>query len=1077
MQNLKFLITFFLIALVFSAFSQQKGYYRFPTIHNNTVVFTAEGDLWKFDQTSGVSSRLTTHHGVESNATISPDGEWIAYNAEYDGPNEVYILSISGGIPKRITFEGMSGRSTPKVFEWKNNNELIVSTYYYSTLPGAQLVLVNINTLEYNRIPLAQADEGVYDDEGNLYFTRLPHQSSHTKRYKGGTVQNLWKFDGENEATPLTADYAGTSYNPMFYNKRLYFLSDRDGTMNLWSMETDGTKLAQHTKSVAWDLKEAELQNGKIIYQKMADLYVYDIESDKESLLDISLVSDFEQRRPYWVKDPEKKIQFADISESGNNVVLTSRGRIFTAPSDGGRWIELTRLSGIRYKAAKFSGKDENIVYLSDESGEMELWQTAKDGFSDHKQLTNESKVLLMNHYPSPNGKYIAYTEKDYALKLTNTETKTTKQIDLDNINGFSSVSWSPDSKWLTYVDPAENRAAQLKVLNVETNEAFYVTTDRFESYNPVFSPDGSWLYFISDRTFNTSVGSPWGPRQPEPFYNKTSKIYMLALNDTLRSPFLKNDELNPKSDSKSKDKKEVNPDFKNSMSRMYEVPLPANNISVLEVTDKYLYWIQSDIDDRRNRKLFALEISNKKDNKPVEVTDKINGYEISGNNKKLLLQKSDGLYVCDADGKKADLKTAKINLTNWTFQIDPVEDWKQMMVDAWRLERDYFYDKEMHGVNWNAVLERHLPLVKRLTDRYELDDLLISMVSELSALHTFVRGGEKRTAPDNVAPASLGARLEKSEEKGGYIISHIFNGEPDLPEQQSPLSQPHLKIKVGDIITKINGVDVLDVNHINILLNKKDGQEVRLTLVSASGKKYEEIVKPISMSADANLRYCEWEYTRRLEVENQSDQEIGYLHLRAMGGDNFQEFVRGYYPVYNRPGLIIDVRHNRGGNIDSWVLNRLLRKAWFYWQTRAGSPYWNMQYAFRGHIVVLCNEYTASDGEAFAEGVKSLDLGDVIGTRTWGGEIWLSQRNRLVDNGIATASEMGVYTEDGEWIIEGHGVEPDIVIDNLPLETFKGKDRQLEYAIDFLNKKIEDQPVPIPQFPPLPDKSFEYNK
>jgi tricorn protease len=382
-----------------------------------------------------------------------------------------------------------------------------------------------------------------------------------------------------------------------------------------------------------------------------------------------------------------------------------------------------------------------------------------------------------------------------------------------------------------------------------------------------------------------------------------------------------------------------------------------------------------------------------------------------------------------------------------------------------------------MHGVDWNAVLDRHLPLVERLTDRYELDDLLASMVSELSALHTFVYGGEKRISPDEIAMASLGARFEKDESKGGYEIKHIINGDPDFPELLSPLSKPQLRTEPGDIITKVNGVNVLDVVHINQLINKKEGQEVRLTLKDRSAKEYEQIVKPISMDDDANLRYSEWEYTRRKEVENKSDNRIGYFHLRAMGGNNFQEFVKGYYPVFDREGLIIDVRNNRGGNIDSWVINRLLRKAWFYWQSRAGKPYWNMQYAFRGHLVILCNEFTASDGEAFAEGIKRLGLGKVIGTRTWGGEIWLTSSNRLVDNGIATAAEMGVYTEDGKWIIEGHGVDPDIVVDNLPYATFHGKDAQLDAAIDFLKKKMLEMPVTVPEIPRLPDKSFEYKK
>lgn len=1081
----------FSVIMLTSISAQEKGYYRFPSLYNDFVIFTAEGDLWKYNIQSNFCFRITTHHGVESNASVSPDGKWIAFNAQYEGPTEVYIIPFNGGIPKRITYEGLGGRSNPVLNGWTDDDQLIVSTSYMTTLPGKQLALVNIETLEYKMIELAQADEGSFDQGGNLYFTRLPFQGSHTKRYKGGTVQNLWKFDGSSEAVPLTADYAGTSKNPMFYNGRLYFLTDRDGTMNLWSMTPDGTDLQQHTKSIFWDLKDAELNNGKVVYQKQADLFVYDITTNKESKLDISLVSDFDQRRPYWVKDPIKKVQALDISGSGEDLVITSRGRIFSVPVDGSRWIEITRKSGIRYKSAKFAGKEDKIIFLSDESGEIELWKSDKKGFKVPEQLTNTSKVLIMNHVSSPDGKFIAYREKDYALKLCDVNTKSSKQIDLDDIGGFRNITWSPDSKWLTYVDPADNRCAQIKVMNVESNESFYVTTDRLESYNPVFSSDGKWLYFISDRTFNTSVGSPWGPRQPEPFYNKTGKIYMLALQDSLRSPFLKYDELNPKIDKKdNNDDKSNNGDKKENTeksilqlnmteakNRLYEIPVPANNISSLKVTNKYLYWIQSDINDRQNRKLFAFEISNKKENKPVEVTDKVNGFDISGNGKKILVLKKDAMYVIDANGKKADLKNAKVDMKNWVFKIDPVEDWKQMLADAWRLERDYFYDKNMHGVDWREILDKHLLLVDRITDRFELDDLIASMVAELSALHTFVRPGETRKSPDNITTASLGARLIKDAQKGGYIINQIYNGEPDLPEQLSPLNQPHLTIQEGAVITKIDGVDVLEVEHINQLLNKKEGIEVRLSLTNSLGKNYEQIVKPISMSQDANLRYCEWEYSRRLEVEEKGEGKIGYFHLRAMGGNNFQEFVKGYYPVYDRDGLIIDVRHNRGGNIDSWVLSRLLRQAWFYWQSRAGKPYWNMQYAYRGHIVVLCNEGTASDGEAFAEGIKRLDLGEVIGTRTWGGEIWLTSSNRLVDNGIASASEFGVFSEDGEWLIEGHGVEPDIVVDNLPHSTFKGKDTQLEAALEFLKNKIQNEPVYVPKVPPLPIKSFDYKE
>jgi len=1086
------LIFIFLVISLHGAFAGEKGYYRFPSLHGNLVVFTAEGDLWQYNQTTKVCMRITTNQGVESNASLSPDGKLIAFNAEYEGPDEVYIIPTKGGIPKRMTWEGLQGGAAPKIDGWTTDGKLIVSTSYYSGLPQKQLALVDTATTRYSLIPLAQADEGAFDDSGNLYFTRLSFQGSHTKRYKGGTAQNLWKFDGKNEAVPLTSDYAGTSKNPMFYQGRLYFLTDRDGTMNLWSMQPDGTGLQQLTHSSGWDLKDAQLQAGNVIYQKKADLYIYHIASGNEKLLDISLVSDFDQRRLVWEKDPEKKIRSLAISKDGSHVALVSAGRVFCAPADGSRWVEVTRKYGVRYKQAEFNGDDDKVVFLSDESGEMELWETSGDGLSPATQLTSGSTVLIMNQQPSPNGKYIAYTEKDYALKLYNRETKKSLKIDQDSINGFSGLTWSPDSKWLAYSDPSDNELSQIKVMNIENGQSFYLTSNRVENYSPVFSPDGKWLYFISDRTFNSKVMSPWGLNQPEPYYDKMSKIYMLALYDGERSPFIPDNELTPKeekkdstenkgSSKKRKKKEEAKeekvPDMAGATRRLYEVPVPADNISGLKATKKYLYWLQSDAGDWGKRKLFALEISNKKKNDPVEVTDDVRGFELSGDGNKILIRKNNGIYVTGANGKKADLKDDKVTLKDWAFRVDPVENRRQMLVDAWRLERDYFYDKNMNGVDWKAVLDRHLPLVNRVTDRYELDDLMASMVSELSALHIFVYGGDKRTSQDQIGQGSLGARLEKDTLKGGYVIARIYNGDPDFPEERSPLSQPQLQVKTGDVITKINGVNVLGVENINQLLSQKEEVEVRLSLKDKDGREYDQIVKPVSMGTDADLRYSDWEYTRRQYVEKQTGNDVGYLHLRAMSGDDFDSFVKGYYPVFNRQGLIIDVRNNRGGNIDSWILSRLLRKAWFYWQSRAGKPTWNMQYAFRGHIVVLCNEKTASDGEAFSEGVKRLNIGKVIGTRTWGGEIWLTSSNRLVDGGIATAAEMGVYTDDGKWIIEGHGVDPDIVVDNLPYSTYNGKDAQLDAAISYLKKKIAEDPVPVPKVPPFPDKSVNYKE
>jgi tricorn protease len=308
-------------------------------------------------------------------------------------------------------------------------------------------------------------------------------------------------------------------------------------------------------------------------------------------------------------------------------------------------------------------------------------------------------------------------------------------------------------------------------------------------------------------------------------------------------------------------------------------------------------------------------------------------------------------------------------------------------------------------------------------------------------------------------------------------LIKHIYRSDPDYPDFSSPLHKPELKIKEGDIITAVNNVPVSSVTNISELLANKVNQPVKVTLLNQRGKLYEEVVRPFSAYDEFNIQYGEWELNRRDLVDSATKNEIGYVHLRAMGSDDMDAFVKQFYPVFNRKALIIDVRHNFGGNIDSWVLEKLMRKAWMFWQGRAGGPTWNMQYAFRGPMVILCDQATASDGEAIAEGFRRLGLGKVIGMRTWGGEIWLSSTNRLVDNGIASAAEFGVFGPEGKWLIEGRGVEPDMVVDNLPFETFKGKDAQLQAAISYLQKQVKDHPVPDIKVPAYPNKSFDYTQ
>jgi tricorn protease len=506
--------------------------------------------------------------------------------------------------------------------------------------------------------------------------------------------------------------------------------------------------------------------------------------------------------------------------------------------------------------------------------------------------------------------------------------------------------------------------------------------------------------------------------------------------------------------------------------TRLLEVPLAAGNYRELASDGRRLYFIDREAGAPRGS-LKTLAIENKSP-KPETFVEDVISYEVSQDRKKILVRKAQDLFVFDVAAKPPqDTSKNKVALGEWSFRLDPRDEWRQMFAEAWRLERDYFYDRGMHGIDWPAVQAKYLPMVDRVTDRAELSDILAQMVGELSALHIFVRGGDLRRGADQVAPASLGATFARDEKAGGYRVAHIYRSDPDLPGEVAPLSQVNVDVREGDVIEAINGVPALSARDISALLRDQAGRQMLLKVTpKAGGASRDVVVTPISMSRENDLRYDEWEYRRRLAVEKATNNRMGYVHLRAMGAGNMAEWQREFHPVFDREGLIIDVRHNNGGNIDSWILEKLLRKAWFFWQPRVGKPTWNMQYAFRGHLVVLVDQNTASDGEAFAEGVRR--LGKVIGTRTWGGEIWLSQSNVLVDRGIATAAETGVFGPDGDWLIEGHGVDPDIVVDNLPHETFKGKDAQLEAAIKYLEQEIRNKPIPTPVAPKYPDKSFK---
>jgi len=1083
------------------------GYYRQPALHGETLVFTAEGDLWTAPLAGGAARRLTSHHGEETHPAISPDGRLVAFLGRYEGPTEVYTIPLGGGEPTRRTW----GLVRPTFVGWTPGGDLVYSSRHRAGLPNAQLSTLDLETHVETAIPLSQAAEGVVTDDGTVIFTRLPSQSSATKRYRGGTARQLWRWSPKMaEAVPLTADWAGESHAPMLHDGRILHVTNRDGSMDLWSMSMDGTDFRRHTTHEAFDVLGASIHGDVIVYQHGADLRRHDLTTGEDEPIDLVLSTDLDQRRPRWVDDPMSYLTAASPSHDGSHVALTARGEVFVVPKKHGRLVHVDRDSGVRYRDATFLGERGTLVALSDEGGTLGLWTLPADGIGERERL-DEATGFQGNYRfgltVSPDGRWVVYQDRDARLWVHDAEEGRTwlaDQSDGEAWNGYGTVSFSPDGRHAAYIAPARNTFNRLKLIDLFTRDVTPLTSDRTNAASPTWSPDGAWLWFLADRHFETLVPGPWGHYQPEPFLHRQTRIFGLALTDERRSPFLPPDELGADAPADDEDAADTDESHDTSDAdaapgddetadtedeqqdapppplvlddlddRLIELPLPPGEYASLQAGKEHLFWTERSIAPGSERTLEALKVGHD-DPKPATIAEGITSFLLSADRSSMLVRRGRTLAIVPARGSKIDVDEGAIDLGRWRFPLDPQEEWAQMFRESWRLMREWFYDPGMHGVNWPAILERYQPLVARVGSRDELNDLIAQMVGELSALHVFVRGGDLRTGDDRIGQGHLGARLTRDAAAGGYRIEHVHRADPEFPEERGPLDAPHLDVRVGDVITHVNGEATLDVRDIGELLRDQAGREVRLRLERGE-ESFEAIVEPISTGAAADLRYDEWEHERRRRVEQAGDGRLGYVHLRAMGAGNYAEWARHYSPVWNRPGLIIDVRHNRGGNIDSWILSRLLRQRWMYWTTgQSGRPSPNMQYAFDGHVVVLCNEYTASDGEAFAEGFRRLGLGPVLGTRTWGGEIWLTSGNVLVDQGVATAPEFGVFGPEGEWLIEGHGVEPDIVVDNLPHATWEGDDAQLDAAIELLLERIAEDPPARPDVPPFPDFSID---
>jgi tricorn protease len=1069
------------------------GYYRTPGFGKNSIIFSSEGDLWRASINGGEAYRLTTHQEEELTPFVSPDGNWIAFSASYDGGVEAYVMPMGGGVPKQVSFDN----GLIFVRGWTPDGQVI----YTSTLangPTARIIkTVNPVTMTTNTLPLADANHVTYKPDGNtLFFTRfgLENNRDNAKLYRGGGMAQIWRYEvnKNHEAVRLAVNFGAPVLYPMWSDGRIYFVSDKNGADNIWSMDERGNDIKEHTKHSMWDVRAPQVRNGKIIYQLGADIRVFDTSTNTDQMIDISIISDQDYKRQHWEDKPLNYLSSAKLSPTGKNVTLTARGRVTVASPGPLRRVEFQIPGQARARSA-IIGAEGNWVYaILDNNQRGEIWRYPVNGIGNAEQLTDDASHHRWDIIPSPDGKYLAHYDKSNKLWLLNLKTKENREVDQSpglGDNNFSDFSWTKNGRYLSYTTGSGRGISQVRVYDIENGNKETVTSSKYEAFGGTFSPDGKWLYFLSNRQFRATPGSPWGDRNLGPQFDKRTKIYALALDEDARFPFAPDNELSVSKLSNKKEEKvekaeEDNRasekekkaaktiDLKAAKNRLYAVPVPSGNYASLKAVKGALYLLDR---SGNNTELKHLKITNKRPKLSVFASN-VSSYDISADGKSLFYALGGGnanrdkMYIVKAGAKAPkDLSNAQLRTKDWRLSVKPREEWRQLFLDAWRLHRDFAFDPNLRGLDWDAIREKYEALLDRVGHRSELTELIGQMTSELGILHSQLGTGDIPRDSEKSVASHLGATFETLNE--GLKIKHIFQTEADLPEQAGPLAKVDVDVSVGDIITAVNGRAISSEKDLATTLAHQANQQVILTLKRKDNEPHHVVVRPTNGFGNFMLRYRDWvEGRKSLTTELAGNDSIGYLHIRAMGSNDIADFARNFYEHWDKDGIVIDVRSNRGGNIDSWIIEKLLRKVWAFWHFNGRKqPYGNMQQTFRGHVAFLINEGTYSDGETFAAGVKALNLGPLIGTQTAGAGIWLSDRNRLSDGGIARVAESAQFGLDGRWLIEGRGVSPDIEVINLPQETYNGRDAQLERAVNYLQEKIRSKPIPEFKAQPIP--------
>jgi len=1085
---------------------------RYPDVSATQIAFVYAGDIWVAPKTGGAAMRLSSPKGEESFPRFSPDGSEIAFSGNYDGNEDIYVVPATGGLPRRLTYHGDPDR----MLEWYPDGKSILFATSRTSYKNRfnQLYRISANGGLPEKLPVPYGEFGAISPDGKtLAYIPISVDFRTWKRYRGGMNPAIWLFNLETyEAKDITGNDADNS-QPMWHGSTLYFLSDRDKNKraNIWAYGTEKKEFRQVTTFKNFDIHFPNIGPEDIVFENGGRLYLLDLASEKYAEVNIQVLTDRATVKPR-LEDVSKAARASDISPSGKRVVFEARGEIFTVPAEHGVVRNLTRSSGVAERSPTWSPDGKTIAYFSDRSGEYELTLRKADGSGEEQVLTKLGRGFRYRPFWSPDSKKVVFVDQAMRIHLYDLDKEETHEIGKElwlyegGLRSFK-VNWSRDSRWIAFAQDLENRHTAIALYDTKEGKRHLVTSGYYDDDSPVFDPDGKYLFYRSGREFSpvySDLDGTW-------IYPNTQQLMAVPLRKDVASPLApRNDDEGEKKDidkekdkkkpedqdskkdepqltAKSEEKADEKSDKKDEQSEEKDVkkeekppkpleidladfearavvlpPKPGRFDDLAVVSGKLVYrrLPRAGSDDHKSSLLFY-DLEKREDK---TILDDVDDAILAAKREKLLVRRnSDYAIIEPKEGQKFD---KKVPVSSLEMVVDPVAEWQQIFTDAWRLERDYFYDPNMHGVNWKAMRARYGGLLKDAVTRWDVNYVIGELIAELSSSHTYRGGGDLEDAAHR-GVGYLG--VDFSLENGAYRIRRIIEAAPWDAEVRSPLKEPGVDVPEGDYLLAVNGLTLDTEQEPYAAFQALADKPVFLTVNSEPKLEGAREVLVRTLSSEARLRNLAWIEENRKKVDEATDGKVGYVYVPDTGQNGQNELVRQFRAQFNKAGLIIDERFNSGGQIPDRFVELLSRKTLNYWGVRDGQDWSWPEIANSGPKAMLINGWSGSGGDCFPFYFKKARLGPLIGTRTWGGLIGITGCPGLIDGGSITVPTFGIYSTKGKWIIEGHGVDPDIDVVDDPSAMAKGGDPQLERAINEVLKALEKNPPPEVKKPKYP--------